>query len=135
MEFALVSPVLLTLLFGIVQFGFFFHAQANMGNAVREAARQLAVGAATIGGTSSCASSSSGTAEAVACGKITGLSLARITVTACDPDNADASLCPEADDVAVKLSIPRSSIAYVDILGLFNSGKLEAQVTMRKEGS
>lgn len=82
MEFALVSPVLLTLLFGIVQFGFFFHAQANMGNAVREAARQLAVGAATIGGTSSCASSSSGTAEAVACGNITGLSLARITVTA-----------------------------------------------------
>ncbi|MDP7549391.1 MAG: pilus assembly protein [Alphaproteobacteria bacterium] len=134
-EFALVAPVLLTILFGIMQFGFYFYAQASVNNAVREAARQLAVGSATVGGTASCSTAADGTAEAVACNNLTGLNLEDVTVTACDPDNVDEALCSGADDVAVKVSIPRSSIAFVDILGLFDDGDLEAQVIMRKEGS
>ena len=134
-EFALVAPVLLTLLFGIMQFGFYFYAQASVNNAVREAARQLAVGAATVGGSTLCDATTSGTAEAAACNSLTGLSPGAVTVTSCDPDNADATLCPDTTDVAVKISIPRSAIAFVDILGLFDDGNLEAQVTMRQEGS
>ena len=42
-EFALVVPLLLTLLFGIIEFGFAFNAQIVVTNAAREAARELAV--------------------------------------------------------------------------------------------
>lgn len=43
-EFALVSMLLFTLLFGIIQYGFYFWAKQAGSAAVREAARQAAVG-------------------------------------------------------------------------------------------
>lgn len=42
-EFALVVPLLLTLLFGIIEFGSFFNAQIVASNAAREAVRKIAV--------------------------------------------------------------------------------------------
>ncbi len=42
-EFALVVPLLLTLLFGIIEFGFAYNAQILVTNAAREAAREVAV--------------------------------------------------------------------------------------------
>lgn len=43
-EFALVLPLLLLLVFGIVQYAYYFFQQQQGAFAVREAARQLAVG-------------------------------------------------------------------------------------------
>ncbi len=43
-EFALIAPVLILLVFGIVQFGFAFYTYNEMLNGAREGARRLAVG-------------------------------------------------------------------------------------------
>lgn len=43
-EFALVATVLMTFLFGIVEFGLAFNAQAAVSSAARQGARTLAVG-------------------------------------------------------------------------------------------
>ncbi|GHG46199.1 hypothetical protein GCM10012320_12100 [Sinomonas cellulolyticus] len=42
-EFALVLPLLITLVFGIIEFGHLYNAQIVMSNAAREAARTMAV--------------------------------------------------------------------------------------------
>lgn len=42
-EFALVLPLLLTVVFGIVEFGWTFGQQVSLGNAAREAARTMAI--------------------------------------------------------------------------------------------
>ena len=44
-EFALTAPILMLLVFGIVQFGFAFYTYNEMLNGAREGARRLAVGA------------------------------------------------------------------------------------------
>ena len=44
LEFALVIPVLLLLVFGIIEFGFMFQAQLALTHAAREGARLAAVG-------------------------------------------------------------------------------------------
>lgn len=43
-EFALILPVLLLVLFGIVQYGYYFFAAQNGSSVAREAARKVAVG-------------------------------------------------------------------------------------------
>ncbi|MDT8434295.1 MAG: TadE/TadG family type IV pilus assembly protein [Anaerosomatales bacterium] len=43
LEFALIAPVLLALLFGMIEFGFVFHAQLSVTHAAREGARLAAV--------------------------------------------------------------------------------------------
>ena len=134
MEFALVLPILGFLLLESIQFGYAFFIQNNMTNAAREAVRASAVGSATIGGATSCPAAS-GTTEGIACGFLAELGGMTFTLAACDPDNPDATLCPGADDVTVRVTIPRSQLALADILGLFDSGTMDAQVTMRKEGS
>nr|WP_077491127.1 TadE family protein [Sinomonas mesophila] len=42
-EFALVLPILLTLVFGIIEFGRLYNAQIVFSNAAREAARTMAI--------------------------------------------------------------------------------------------
>jgi len=44
-EFAMIAPVLMLLVLGIVQFGFLFYTYNEMMNGAREGARRLAVGA------------------------------------------------------------------------------------------
>ena len=43
-EFALILPVLLLVLFGIIQYGYYFFAAQNGSSVAREAARKVAVG-------------------------------------------------------------------------------------------
>jgi Flp pilus assembly protein TadG len=43
-EFAIIAPVLILLLFGIVEYGLVFNAQLQVTGAAREAARTMAVG-------------------------------------------------------------------------------------------
>ncbi|MEO7589202.1 MAG: TadE/TadG family type IV pilus assembly protein, partial [Arachnia sp.] len=43
MEFALVAPLLILLVFGTIEFGWFFFTQANVANAAREGAREMAI--------------------------------------------------------------------------------------------
>ncbi len=131
-EMALVAPVLIIILLGIVQFGTAFFLQNNMVNAAREAARRMAVGEATVSATTACPNEA-GSAQRVACDYLSGWGGMTFTVTACDPDNPNATLCPGARDVSVVISVPRSQVALGDILGLFETGELEPFATLRQE--
>ena len=134
-EFALVVPVLLIILLGIMQFGFAFFVQINMTNAAREGARQLAVGEASVGTASADAScpATAGTAQFVTCSRLAETGALGFTLAACNPANPNATLCPGATEVAVRVTIPRTAIALVDIFDVFGAGTMEAQVTMRQE--
>ena len=46
-EFALIAPILLTLVFGIIQYGWYFYAMQAGASAVGDAARRVAVGNCT----------------------------------------------------------------------------------------
>ena len=112
-EFALVAPILLALVFGIIQFGMVMFVQNNMMNAAREAARQHAVGAVTLAG-----------AQTVAQNYLANWGMT-FTVTATNPT---------ATEVSVLITVPIKQASMIDVLGLFGSGNLEAKVVMRKEG-
>jgi Flp pilus assembly protein TadG len=47
LEFALVLPILVMLVFGIIEFGRGYHAKVELTGAVREGARELALGKST----------------------------------------------------------------------------------------
>ena len=51
------------------------------------------------------------------------------TVDVEPPDPAD----PADDEVNVQISIPLAEATLIDVLGIFNSGTLRAQVAMREE--
>ncbi len=122
LEFALVLPVLLLLLTGIIDASALFFIQNNMFNAAREAARALAVEEA-----------SEAEANASAQEKLLNWD-ATFTVTTQLPDPAD----PADTDVSVTITVPMSQVILIDVLGLsrtsiFKTGQLTSQITMRKE--
>ncbi len=123
-EFALVTPVLLLLILGIIQFGMILYTHNNMVQAARETARVLAVQEATLT-----------EAEAVANVQL-GFSGLNFTITSCAPPpeatNCSAPLDPNKD-VSVRISVPLSEASLIDYRGFFSTGDLEATVTMRKE--
>jgi hypothetical protein len=47
-EFAIIAPVFILMIFGIVQFGFAFYTYNDMMNGAREGARRMAVGATVV---------------------------------------------------------------------------------------
>ncbi len=127
-EFAIVAPLLLLIILGIMQFGMILFTYNNMVQAAREAARTLAVQETTAA-----------EAQQIALNNL-GFSGLTFTVTACAPGigvgggpPCVAPLDP-ASDVSVTITVPLSEATLVDILGLFSTGDLEATVTMRKEG-
>ncbi len=103
-----------------------------MVNAAREAARKLAAGDLTVSGDTSCPGSAS-SAEKAACDNLSGWGGMTFTLLACDPNNVNATWCPGATDVTVRITVPRADVAIADFLGLFTSGDVSASVTMRKE--
>ncbi len=126
-EFAIVAPVVLLIVLGIIQFGMILFTYNNMVQAAREAARTLAVQETTAA-----------EAQQIALNQL-GFSGLPFTITACEPDavppHGPACVAPldPASDVSVTITVPLSEATLVDILGLFVSGDLEATVTMRKE--
>lgn len=49
MEFAIVSPILIGLLFGTIEFGFVFYSYSQMQSAVRDVTRQVSVNTIGVG--------------------------------------------------------------------------------------
>ena len=118
-ELALVLPILVTLMTGIVDFGFLFFVQHNMVTAARESARALAVQSVT-----------ETQAEQMAHDKLDGS--ATFVVVATEPDPAN----PADVDVVVNITVPIQDAAPIglifDMIGGF-TGDLNAQVFMRQE--
>ncbi len=111
MEFAVIAPVVLTLLAGILQFGFVLFIENHMGDVARDAARRFAVG-------------ESDQSETVQYAQDTLLNWG-VTYT--------VTVTQDVNDVIVLVSLPRSSVAIIDMLGLFQSGALTTSVTMLTE--
>ena len=116
-EFAVIAPVMLTLLAGILQFGFVLFIESHMAGVARDTARRFAVGASDQSETVQYAQ------DALLNWGVT------YTVTVTPPDPSD----PSDIDVDVLISLPRSSVAIIDMLGLFQSGTLTTSVTMLTE--
>ena len=117
-EFALVFPLLLLMVFGIIDFGRALNAQITLTQAAREGARLDAVGdasAVVIADTQQAA---------------TGLSQVSVDVTACPPGVAPAS------NAVVKVSYQFSFITPIGaIAGLIgNPGNLGSPLTMTAQG-
>jgi len=116
-EFAIIAPVIIALFTGIIQFGFILFIQNHMVDVARDAARRFAVGETTQ-------------AETVQFAQATLINWnVTYTVIVTPPNPSDLN----DNDVTVDISLPRSHAAIADIFGLFQSGTLNASVTMLTE--
>lgn len=111
-EFALVLPILVLILFGMIEFGGAYHAQLMVTGAAREAAREMAVGGDTAAATS----------RAVE---------AAVGIPAADLDVAVApAACAAGTDVTVTVSYDRPFLT-----GLFGASvELSGVATRRCQG-
>jgi Flp pilus assembly protein TadG len=114
-EFALLLPVLLLLVFGIIDFGRALNAQITLTQAAREGARLAAVGQPNVVGRTQAAA--------------TGLNPVVVTVTAC-PAGAGPGT-----DAAVKTSYVFSFVTPIGaIAGLFGGAGFGGPITLTAEG-
>lgn len=119
-EMAVVTPLLLMMMFGIIEFGWVFMVQETITNAVREAARVAALQGSTE------ADIQTRFAEAI---QPTGISVT--------PDMLTITRATAANPVeTVRVSIPYSQVSLVGgWLGLDISRNIGSSCSMRKEGS
>ncbi len=117
-EFALILPVLLLFLFGIIQFGFLFSVYNTMVHAAREGARGMAVEQLT---------ESEG--KTLTEQRLTAYGNLPFTVTTKAPDPSN----PADLDVEVSVSVPLADAMLVDMLGLAESQTVSTQIVMRRE--
>ena len=122
-EFALVAPILLLLVFGIVQFGIMFNNYLTLTDAVRAGARQAAVSRTA---TDPVGSTKTRVTAAAANLKTSDLD---ITVDPYDPKNGTHDWV-QGGDVTVTATYPYS----ISLLGLVvTSGRMTSQTTERVE--
>lgn len=114
-EFAIVLPVFLVMLFGIIQFGAVLFLHNNMVNAARETARRMAVAELTAA-----------QADAFAQNYLAGWNVAFV-VFATEPAPGTVN-----GDVFVQITAPASDAALINF-PIPWSGNLVAEVTMRRE--
>lgn len=116
-ELAVISPVLLTMLFGIIEFGWLFTVRQTMVNAAREGARL---------------------------GALAGVSASEVEDRArelLEPLNIDSACTvnvttptPANPTVTVQITIPRATVSLLGNFFGFTSGTIEGTASMRREG-
>jgi Flp pilus assembly protein TadG len=112
-EFALIVPALILMIFGIVQLGFAFYTYNEMMNGAREGARRLAVGAT-----------------------VAAAQQRALDAMALDHNYTFPATTPAADEVTMTIQLALSEAMVVSVLPLpdeLTEKKLTASVTMRKE--
>jgi Flp pilus assembly protein TadG len=110
-EFALLLPILLIIVFGLIDFGRALNAQITLTQAAREGARLAALGQSNVVSRTQAAA--------------TGLSNVSVTVTAC-PANPTAT-----SDAVVQTSYSFSFLTPVGaIAGMFGGVKFGSPITM-----
>ena len=116
-EMAVVTPLLLAVLFGIIEFGWLFTVQHTLVNAAREGARTGVLQGANADDV-----------VAVVQNYLSPMGLdGSVTVTVTEATTEDPT-------VIVDLSVPRVEVSLVGSFFGFTSGELEAHCAMRKEG-
>lgn len=128
LEAALVFPILLTLTFGSIEFGYFFYVKHTLQGAAREGARAAIVASAT---------NASVTGDVDAVMQAAGFSSGQYTVSIRNgTDTADVTLTnvSSGESVLVKVSANWGTVG-VSPLGVIASGKnIVGRSVMRKEG-
>ncbi len=126
-EFALLLPVLTSILFGIISLGSAFFLLHNMEEASREAARRLALGELNMlpaSVTCSDATVVTGTAEEVACGRLVSWGFDYAVEATRDCANSI---------VSIEVSVAGSDAALGDVFGILENTDLRSETTMRDE--
>ena len=108
-EFAFVLPVLMIMLTGIVQMGLTFFVQHNMTSVSQETARLVALGELT-----------EAQGETYANDKLLSWGV-----------TYSVDVQTVGDDIVVDISAPLSEVTLIDYLGIFKSGNLSTQSSMR----
>ena len=125
-EFALLLPVLLLLLFGIIDFGRALNAQITLTQAVREGARLASFGQ----GNAATMSQANATVVSRTQAAATGLSPVTVTVTTSCPVNAGAGV-----DAVVNVSYAFSFVTPVGaIAAMFGSVAYGSGLTLTAQG-
>ena len=117
-EFALVLPILVLFLFGIVQFGLLYSVYNTMVHAAREGARGMAVQQMTAA-----------EGETLTRDRLSAYTNLPFAVTTRTPDPTD----PNDLDVSVSVRVPLSDAMVVDMLGLAAGQQVSTQIVMRRE--
>jgi Flp pilus assembly protein TadG len=124
-EFVIVAPVLLLLVFGIIQFGILFNNYLTLTDAVRAGARQAAVSRTLTDPIAS----ATDRVKAAAANLDTSPDALEITVDPYDPKSGTHSWA-QGGDVKVTATYPYS----INLLGfVVKSGRLTSQTTERVE--
>lgn len=108
-EFAIVAPLLILILLGLVDFGRMFFVQINLAGASREGARAVSVGRPGVQVESVVQASSPGVARISSLGDVTALSVQQQRCPANGSTNA-----------AVVVSVPFRWFMPVELLRVFN---------------
>jgi Flp pilus assembly protein TadG len=114
-EFALIAPLLIGLLLGIIQYGSLFLLQTRMTDTARDTARRLAVGELMT----------EQDAEDYAIASLSNWS-ATFSATAELPD-------PGEHDVSVAITVPMADAALINLVGFGMDGDLAVEFHMLKE--
>ena len=112
LEFALVLPILLMLVFGIITFGRAYHAKVQLAGGVREGARALALG------------KSAGEAQAATVDAAGGLiNAGDVSTSGCPAGGADGTARVEASyDLSYTIPLVRSGTLTITAEGAMRCG-------------
>lgn len=116
-EMAVVTPLMLTMLFGIIEFGWLFTVRSTMVNAAREGARLGALQGVTP------SEITDRTRTYLAPMDLDGMCSVYVT----EPTEADPV-------VNVRVSVPRSQVSLLGNFFGWTSGTIEGEAAMRREG-
>jgi Flp pilus assembly protein TadG len=135
-EFALILPVFVILVFGIIDFGMGLRAYITVSQATREGARYGVVGNAagtfSAGGSGDCNGSTTTNVVGKVCSTMNGLDLTDIqTVTVECPDSGTSPPCDSGDAVEVHAEFRYHYITPVKtIANFFSAGSLPNYITV-----
>ena len=113
-EFAIVAPLLLTMLAGMAQFGMGYFVRNHMQDVARETTRQFAIG--DLNETE---------AESFATNNLLNLGIS-YSVDVVPPSGGGTN-------VTTQISAPLADVTPFDFLGMFQSGTVQVAVSMRTE--
>jgi Flp pilus assembly protein TadG len=135
-EMAILLPIFLILVFGIIDFGMGLRAYIQVAQATREGARFGVLGnqpgSFSAGGSGDCNGSTSTNVVGKVCSTIDGLDLSDVqTVTVTCPDGAGAAPCASGDTIEVHASYNYHYITPVKtIINFFSGGALSDTITI-----
>lgn len=123
-ELAVVSPLLVLILLGILEFGFVFFTRQTMVHAAREGIRHIAVeGASEVEGVQ------------VTQDYLDAFGISGATITAQNAYKGNGNTAADRQ-VTMQVELPAENASLIgDVLGLFSPGsKISVDLSMRKEG-